>query len=586
MPVQNVSCGGGLNVESAIYELKAGEAAALLNVEVDTSGSYTTMAGCEKLDGRAEPNKAIYKTLKLASVVGIALGAVITAVPSGWSATVIGIDGDTIGVVKDTGTLTLSDTILSNAVVSLPIAIEARSYASHRAFRSYAQSVFRALIQPVPGVNEVRGVVIYKGDIYAFRDHSDNTTCRMYKATTSGWTEITTSGFLLKNGRYEFRIHNFTAGAGTQKLIIVNGVNKACSYNGTTVAQLSTGMTIDVPSSVEVLPSSVLTLGYDNGSVMTSKVGDPTDFTVGSGGTELGMSDKVISLSLQPDGKVAIFCEKTIKILSGKTPATFDISTFNTDAGAVKGSVVNIGDSIFLSQSGLTRLARSQVYGAFEMVGIDKKVKRLLNNPDALFSLAVHRKNQYRIFTNAGFIGFTLAGTDVVGSFTGTYPVKMVCGFSGEINSEEYVLMGGADGYVYRADVGQSQAGLSYTRLSRMAYNDLGGGQQRKKFKRLVINADSPRLVDATISVDLDYSSGDAPRQNTFSVTAGGSEMYLGTIVLGKSVFGSADDAINQIYLSGVGRSISVSMLMNSGDADPVRFGGYSIEYEARAKTR
>jgi hypothetical protein len=162
----------------------------------------------------------------------------------------------------------------------------------------------------------------------------------------------------------------------------------------------------------------------------------------------------------------------------------------------------------------------------------------------------------------------------------------MVCGYSSEIGGEEYVLMGGADGYVYRADVGQSQAGASYTRLARMAYNDLGRGQQRKKFKRLVINADSARLVDATISVDLDYSSGDAPRQNSFTVSSGGSEMYLGTAILGKAVFGSADDAINQIYLSGVGRSISVSMLLNSSDADPVRFGGYSIEYEMRAKTR
>lgn len=586
MPVKNVICSGGLNTESAIYDLKPGDAVALLNVEVDPSGSYTSMAGIERYDGRFEPNKIVYRYIKLGSVLGITVGADVTGALSGWTAKVIGIDGNAIGVVSESGVLTIGDTILGNTVLSLPIEVEARSYASHKSFRSFAQGVFRTMIQPVPGVRDVRGVVIFQGSVYAFRDHADGITGRMYKGTGTGWVEVSTSGFLLKDGRYEFAIHNFNAGAGSQKLVIVNGVNKACLYNGTTISQLSTGMPSDTPSSVEVLPSSVLLLGYENGSVMTSKVGDPADFTVGSGGTEQGMSDKVITMALQPDGKVAIFCEKSIKILSGKTSLTFDLSTFNADAGAVKGSVANIGDSIFLSQTGLTRLARSQVYGAFEMVSVDRKIRRLISNTATLFSVAVRRKNQYRIFSSAGFVGLTFSGQDVIGAFTGSYPVTMKCGFSGDINGEEYVLLGGEDGYVYRADVGQSHAGEPFTRLLRFPYNDLGSVQRRKKFKRLTINCESERLVDSTVSVELDYSSGDAPRQSRFDITAGGSQIYIGTAIIGKAVFGSADDAINQIYLSGVGRNISVAMLINSSDDDPVRFGGYSIEYEMRAKTR
>ncbi len=586
MPVQHVKCSGGLNTESSISSLGNGEAVALLNTEVDVTGSYTTMAGIEKFDGRAEPNKVAYKMLKLSSVSDIALGATITASPSGWSGKVCGIDGNNVGVINTTGTATLSDTIAGNAVLSLPSDSEASTYALHRQFRAYAQDLLRALILPVPGVGDVRGVVIFKGEIYAFRDHSDNTTCRMYKATTSGWTEISTSGFLLKNGRYEFRIHNFNAGAGTQRLIIVNGVNKACAYNSSTFIQLSTGMPTDTPSSLEVLPSSILLLGYDNGSVMYSKIGDPTDFTVGSLGGELGMSDKVIGMALQPDGKVAIFCEKMIKILAGKTPSTFDISVFNPDVGAIKGSIANVGDSIFLSQTGLTQLTRTQTYGSFEMTAIDKKVRSIIANNDVIFSCVVRRKNQYRLFSSAGFVGFTMIGGNVAGSFTGTYPVKMTCGYSGDIAGEEYVLMGAADGYVYRADVGQSHAGVSFSRFARLAYNDLRTGQQRKKFKRLVIDADSDRYVTCSVSVELDYSSGDSPRQNPFQIFVGGNECYFGTAIFGQSVYGSANDAINQIYLAGVGRSISVVVLLESADADPIRFGGYSIEYEMRAKTR
>lgn len=586
MPVQSVVVSGGINTESAIVGMKAGEAVSLLNTEVDVSGSYTTMDGIEKFDGRSEPNKSVYQIIKLASVAGITIGATLTAAPSGWSAKVCGIDWLYVAVIAATGTLTTSDTIGGVAVTVAAVTIEAQSYALHKQFRASAQSILRASIGAVPGVGPVRGVVIYKGDKYAFRDHSDGTTCRMYKATTSGWTEITTSGFLLKNGRYEFRVHNFKASAGTQWLIIVNGVNKAVKYDGATCVQLNTAMPTDTPSGVEVLPSSVLLLSYDNGSVMTSKIGDPTDFTVGSGGTELGMSDKIIGMALQPDEKVAIFCEKSIKILAGKTPASFAISTFNPDTGAIKGSIANIGDSLFVSQGGLTRLSRSQAYGSFEMSALDKKVKSLISINDILFTVVARRKNQYRLFTQAGFVGFTFSGSDLLGSFVGSYPTVMNCGCSGEISGEEYILLGGTDGFVYRADVGQSHAGAEYPRLIRLAWNDLRMPQQNKKFKRLVIHAESQRVVDALISVELDYSSGDSPRIDPYTVHVGGNESYYGTAIYGKSVYGVANDAFNQAYIEGVGRSIAVIFNLNSSTDDPIRFGGYSIEYMPRAKTR
>ncbi|HWV16055.1 MAG TPA: hypothetical protein VN030_11560 [Cellvibrio sp.] len=585
MPIQTVVCGGGLNTEALITDMKPGEALALLNVEVDVSGSYTTMAGIEPFDGRLEPNKANYKILKLASVTGITLGAVITAT-SGWTARVVGIDGNEVAVIDPNGPLTLADSVEGNAIQALPIDAEASTYELHKQTRKYAEGYYRSLIQAVPGMGPVRGIVIYKGAIYAFRDHTDFATCRMYKASASGWVLIPTSGFLLKDGTYGFSIHNFNAGAGTKKLVIVNGVNKACIYDGTTVSQISTGMTVDKPSSVEVLPSSVLLLGFDNGSLMTSGPGTPTDFTVGSGGAEIGMSDKIIGLALQPDERVAVFCEQSIRILTGKTIATYATSIFNDEAGAVRGSIGNIGDSIFLSQSGLTRLSRTQTYGSFEMTGLDQKVKSLIVNSDVLFSVVVRNKNQYRLFYSGGFLGFTMSGQDVIGSFTGKYPTKMACGYSAEIANEEYVLLGGEDGFVYRADVGTSHAGESYSRLARLAHNDLRSPQQRKKFKRLTINADSQRYEPISVAVTLDYSSPDALRQSPADIFVGGAESYYGTAIFGESVFGSADDAINQIYLSGVGRSLSVTMLINSDTCTPVRFGGYSIEYMNRAKTR
>lgn len=45
----------------------------------------------------------------------------------------------------------------------------------------------RSLIGEVPGAGPVRGVWMYKGDKYAFRDNASQSSGAMYKATSSGW---------------------------------------------------------------------------------------------------------------------------------------------------------------------------------------------------------------------------------------------------------------------------------------------------------------------------------------------------------------------------------------------------------------
>jgi hypothetical protein len=591
MSLNSVVCAGGLNTDYSLMNLKPGEAVALVNVEVDSSGCYTTMRGIEPFDGRPEPNKAKYLIIGLYRLDGIAVGDLVVATPSGGYATVIGIDGEDpnnrrIAVMKLGGApITLDDKIAGNQVRELPADVGARGYLEHKRYLRNAANILRAPIAAVPGVGHVRGVVGYKNELYAFRDHSDNTTCRMYKATGAGWTEVATSGYLLKGGRYEFSVHNFTASAGTDKLIIVNGVNKGLLYDGTTFTQISTAMPVDNPSSVEVLPSDVLLLGYENGSLMASGPGTPLDFSAGVG-AEIGCSDKIVGLALQPDERCAIFCESSIHILSGKTKASFSKSVFNDGVGAIRGSVTNVGDSVFLTRSGLTRLSRVQSYGDFAMTSLDEKFRSAVSKTDVLFSIPVRDKNQYRIFSTRGFVGVTFIGSKIMGAFTGNYPVIMRCGCSAVVNGEEYILLGGEDGFVYRADVGTSHAGEPYTRLIRFAHNHLGNPQQRKRFKRLTINAECERMESMSVFAEIDFSSGDAPRQNPFDIQIGGSESYFGSAVFGESVFGVADDAINQVYLVGVGRAIAPILICNSDEADPVRVGGYLIEHDVRAKAR
>lgn len=54
----------------------------------------------------------------------------------------------------------------------------------------------RSLIEQVPGSGSVRGVWVYNGDVYAFRDNEAGTLCKMYKAGSSGWEEQTMGTYI------------------------------------------------------------------------------------------------------------------------------------------------------------------------------------------------------------------------------------------------------------------------------------------------------------------------------------------------------------------------------------------------------
>lgn len=62
----------------------------------------------------------------------------------------------------------------------------------------------RALITAVPGSGPVRGVAIFNGEVYAFRDSADGLTCKLYQATATGWDEMDLGGYI-----------EFTAGTAT-----------------------------------------------------------------------------------------------------------------------------------------------------------------------------------------------------------------------------------------------------------------------------------------------------------------------------------------------------------------------------------
>lgn len=83
----------------------------------------------------------------------------------------------------------------------------------------------RAAIAVVPGSGPVRGVHIFSGDVYAFRDTADASAGAMYRATSSGWSLIELGGFIsFGAGTAEFFAGDFIGGGTSGASAVVQRV--------------------------------------------------------------------------------------------------------------------------------------------------------------------------------------------------------------------------------------------------------------------------------------------------------------------------------------------------------------------------
>lgn len=195
---------GGLDLISPAIVTPVGRVIAALNYEPHPRG-YQRVEGYERFDGRPKPSKASYWRLRFdAGAAAITEGESVTGASSAATGVAL-IDavvesgtyagGDAAGYLVLTG---VSGTFSDNE--NLEVGAVTHSVADGEAVErgalnddddsTWHQSAIEAArdaIQAVPGSGPVRGVWLYEGERYAFRDNGAGTAGVMHKATSSGW---------------------------------------------------------------------------------------------------------------------------------------------------------------------------------------------------------------------------------------------------------------------------------------------------------------------------------------------------------------------------------------------------------------
>ena len=459
-----------------------------------------------------------------------------------------------------------------------------------------AREAQRALINPVPGSGEVLGVTVYQGHVYAFRNATDGLSCKMYKATPTGWQEIVTGVTLSPDGRFEFVTYNFYAGANSAKLYGVDGVNPAFEFDGSTFTQITTGLSDDKPSHIAAHQYHLF-VSY-KGSVLHSAPGNPLDWNVVNGAGELGVGDEVHQLRSVKGGALVILMRNRISLLYGTSSLDWkseEVQTQDEKVGGKAFSVLDVGqNTLYLDDRGLTSLQATNAFGNFNSATVSLPVRTMLQEllPYFRSAYAVKEKNQYcAAFREPNDSLTTILIAVPVGETLQfgvlRYPFAMSCVTSSEDSGGvEVIYAGSSNGYVYKLESGTSFDGQDIFAFIGTSYMTTGSMTLRKRYKRALITVDAKDQVAFRVKPEFSFSSLDVASHRIDDVLADGGGGIWGVDNWAEFTWSSPVLMYGHFEVEGTAVSLSLAVNYTGKHDDSFTLNTCVIDYIVRRLER
>jgi hypothetical protein len=303
---QYVRFKGGLDLKTPVLSIDPGACLDAMNYQPGLFGGYERIEGFERSDGRAAPSEQVYYAMGLGWNTPPAPGLAIVGTTSGASAIVLGTEiDDTLDIVtvvilaKVVGTFLVGETVQTGGgglpllltmtyprnpssganyfeVTSAPVARGLGDNMRDAIYMNAAADIYRADVDKVPGSGPVRGVWLYRGIVYAFRDNADATAGGMWKQTSTGWAPVTLG-------------HEISFIAGNDA--VEDGDTLTQGATTATVARVVQSTTATSPNRVGRLILTGLTGSFAAGPATTT------------GGGALTLSGPSVQLSILPGGR-------------------------------------------------------------------------------------------------------------------------------------------------------------------------------------------------------------------------------------------------------------------------------------------
>ena len=440
----------------------------------------------------------------------------------------------------------------------------------------------------VNGSNTILGLQIFNNGVVAAAGN-------IVTFATAG-SSYSTIGTRTSAGRYKFDTLNFN---NTEKLIMVDDVNQAATYDGSTYSLISTTGAPANPASVAVFKDHIFFAGMSANpqEIVFSAPFAETDFTAANGSGSIRVDTSVVELKVFRDGLFIFGIDKIYKLV-GTSIADWQVVPVTRTLGCADGfSVQELGgDLLFLSLDGLRTIAGTERIGDIELGTISKpiqpRIEEVIAAGERRSSVIIRGKSQYRLFypadadsvgnsravlatlkrTPQGGIGFEFA------DIKGIKPSAMDSDF---ISGTERVLEGGYDGYVrLQESTTDTFDGDNVIAIYRSPDLSLGDSGLRKLMQRVIVNYAVEGVIDVDMRVRYDGDSQDVPQPAAFDLSSpGGIAIYGGsTSTYASAVYGSSGAPVHRQSIEGSGFLVAVKVDHDS-DESPFTLFSYQLEF-------
>lgn len=406
------------------------------------------------------------------------------------------------------------------------------------------------------GTGTAEGVLFLSSQTGTFVAEEINDGIASNDATISG---DSVENVFAPGGRFRFENSNFGEAASSIKMYGCDGVSDAFEYDGTIFTWILGPSVVGMKPRFIKAHAKQLFLGYSNGQVYHSPIGQPTGvYSAVDGASRIGLGDEMVDWLVLPGGVLGIWCKDSIFVLTGTSSTDWNMRAHTQETGGIEGTAQRIGRTLFLSRAGIAELEATQAFGDFKDSTVSRLISPLLarKQDTCIGSCTIPDKNQYRLFFEDGsaIVANLVDGRFLFTVFDYGIPVRCISDAKRAEGESTETFFGSDDGYVYRMDSGYSLDQRPMRSFFRLPYSYLKTPSQKKVFKKVVVELDalSPgslslrfrpdySLVDADVPmhdyVDISKNSGapgiwNASDWNTFvwSGTAGGGGVAEGRL--------------------------------------------------------
>lgn len=444
----------------------------------------------------------------------------------------------------------------------------------------------------VPGTGNVIGVGLYSAGVLACRG------VNVYYSIGGGWGSPINSSARTGAVRYRFVRYNWN---GTPKIIMVDEVNHAASWDGTTYTILNAANAPDNAKYVEEFANHIFYSGYssNSGAIKFCAPLDETNFSTSQGAGEIVVGDTVVGLKRFRDVLI-IFCRNSIYQLAGTSSANFVLTSITKDIGCVAADSIQeiAGDLVFLAPDGIRPLGATMRIGDVQIASVSRQIQSLISGNritgySNICSSYIPSLSAYRLYYNdslmpvadgRGISGSLIRG-DVPTPAGGTWEWSELRGIkpftmdNGYLNTEEYVVFGGWDGYVYRQEQGGTFDGVAIQAVYVTSPLIMEDPNVRKVPRQLqaLINIEDPTRLEVRAIFDLNRPGVAQPE--AFSIDLLGSLSIYGTAIYGSSVYSAAENTVtSKNYIVGSGMYVQFAFTsLDTNNSHSIQ--GFTLEY-------